>query len=154
MFTHSERRQFAYTPRQLFDLVADIEKYPEFIDGFVAARIRHRHGNVIAVDQVVRMAGLRAAFATRAVLDPPQRIVVTSHDFPFRSFEQRWSFTPNGEGGTAVQYDVRLEFRFGVGLVAGLVDQRRLAADTVSAFARRAEQIYGAGGGRRAMRET
>lgn len=154
MFTHSERRRFAYTPQQLFDLVADIEKYPDFIDGFVSARIRHRHGNVVAVDQVVRVAGWRAAFTTRAVFDPPRRIVVTSSDFPFRSFEQRWSFTPDGDGGTVVQYDVRIDFRFGVGLVAGLIDQRRLAADTVGAFERRARQIYGAGGGHQAKAET
>ncbi len=74
MFKHTERCHLPYTPRQMFDLVADVEKYPEFIDWFISARIRHRDGNVQYVDQVVRYAGLRVAIATRAVLDPPPHI--------------------------------------------------------------------------------
>ena len=144
MFKHSELRRFPYTPRQLFDLVADVEKYPEFIDEFISARIRRRGGDVLEVDQVVRLAGLRVAFATRAVLDPPRRITISTTDFPFRSFDQRWTFTPEA-GGTMVQYDVGLELRFGAlqGLMGMVVDERALAEATVDAFRRRARQIYG-----------
>ncbi len=145
MFKHIERRHFPYTPRQLFDLVADVEKYPEFIDWFVSARIRRRAGNVCHVDQVVRYGGLRVAFASRAVLDPPRRITVTSTDFPFRSFDQHWTFTPDGGTGTLVQYDVAFELRFGFlhGLMALVADQRQIASATIDMFQHRARQLYG-----------
>ena len=145
IFKHTERRYLPYTPRQMFDLVADVEKYPEFVDWFVSARIRRRDGNVEYVDQVVRHAGLRVAFATRAVLDSPHHITVTSTDFPFRSFDQHWRFTSNGEAGTLVQYDVAFEMRFGFlhGLIDLLADQRWIAERTVDMFRRRAWQIYG-----------
>jgi coenzyme Q-binding protein COQ10 len=147
MFKHSERRQLPYTPQQLFDLVADVEKYPQFIDWFVSAHIRHRRGNVLVVDQVVRFAGLRAAFATRAVLDPPRQITISTGDFPFRCFDQHWSFTPAGDSGTLVQYDVALELRFRHlhRLMGLLIDQPRFAEATVNAFQHRADQIYGHG---------
>ena len=146
MFKHTEQRHLPYTPLQLFDLVADVEKYPEFIDWFVWARIRHRHGNVLDVDQVVRLAGLRVAFATRTVLDPPRQITtVSTTDFPLRRFDQRWSFTPAGESGTLVQYDLTFELRFGFlhGLMRMVADQRQIAETIVNAFERRARQVYG-----------
>ena len=146
MFKHTEQRHLPYTALQLFDLVADVEKYPEFIDWFVWARIRHRHGNVLEVDQVVRLAGLHAAFATRTVLEPLRQITtVSTTDFPFRNFDQRWSFTPAGESATLVQYDLTFELRFGFlrGLMHMVVDQRQMAETIVNAFRRRARQIYG-----------
>jgi len=144
MFKHSELRRFPYTPQQLFDLVADVEKYPEFIDEFVSATIRRRSGDVLEVDQVVRLATLRIAFTTRAVLDPPRRITISTTDLPFRSFDQRWTFTPEA-GGTMVRYDLGLELRFGAlgGVMDIIVDERALAEATVDAFRRRARQIYG-----------
>jgi coenzyme Q-binding protein COQ10 len=145
MFKHSESRNLPFMPRQMFDLVADVEKYPQFIDWFVSARIRRRDGNVQYVQQVVRYSGLRLTFATRAVLDPPGRIAATSADFPFRSFEQQWRFTPHGETGTSVRYDVAFEMRFGFlhGLMDLLADQREIAQRTVDMFSRRARKIYG-----------
>ena len=105
-------------------------------------------------DQVVRLAGLRVAFATRTVLDPPRQITtVSTTDFPFRSFDQRWSFTPAGEFGTLVQYDLTFELRFGFlhGLMDMVADQRQIAETTVNAFGRRARQVYGSHGKRRSF---
>jgi len=145
MFRHTERRSLPYTPHQIFDLVADVEKYPKFIDWFVSARIRRRDGNVQYVDQVVRYSGLRVAFATRAVLEPPRHITVTSTDFPFRSFNQHWWFRPDGGSGTLVEYDVTFELRFGFlhGLMDMLADQRQIAERTIDMFTHRAQQLYG-----------
>lgn len=145
MFRHTERRHMPYSPRQIFDLVADVEKYPEFIDWFVSARVRRRNGNVQYVDQVVRYSGLRVAFSSRAVLDPPHHIIVTSSDFPFRSFDQHWWFRPDGASGTLVEYDVAFELRFGFlhGLMGLLADQRRIAERTIDMFKHRALKLYG-----------
>jgi coenzyme Q-binding protein COQ10 len=142
---HIERRHLPYTARQVFDLVADVEKYPDFIEWFVAARIRHRNGNVLEVHQVVRFAGLRRAFTTQAILDPPRRIVITTSDPPFRSFDQRWTFTPATDGGTTVEYETTVEMRSGFlqRLMRLVFDERQIAEATVNAFRRRADQIYG-----------
>lgn len=79
------------------------------------------------------------------MLDPPSHIAVTSADFPFRGFEQHWRFTPHGETGTLVQYDVAFEMRFGFlhGLIELSADQRQIAERTVDMIDHRARQIYG-----------
>ncbi len=148
MPTHVERRHLPYTVQQLFDLVADIEKYPEFIDEFEAARIRRREGNVLYVDQVVRFAMLRAELASIAVLDPPREIVVTATDPRFERFENRWRFSPAPEGGSIVEYSTSVDLRPGAlkHIMEVLFDERRMAESTILAFKRRARQIYGARG--------
>jgi len=145
MPSHSERRQLPYTARQLFDLVADVEKYPEFIEWFVAVRIRRREGQMLDVDQVVRFKGLRARFATRAVLDAPQRIEVTSQDPSFKRFDQLWTFSPAPEAGTVVEFVSTLELHSTVlqHVMQALFDDRQMAEATIDAFERRAQQVYG-----------
>ncbi len=101
---YSQRRHLRYAARQFFDLVADIEKYPEFLAWFVATRILHRDGNVLEVAQTMRFVGFRTQIVTRAMLDPLRQIAITSRDSRFKSFDQRWTFTPAPDGGTTVEY--------------------------------------------------
>ncbi|MGO8865569.1 MAG: type II toxin-antitoxin system RatA family toxin [Alphaproteobacteria bacterium] len=145
MPSHRERRQLPYCARRLFDLVADVEKYPEFIEWFVAVRIRRREGNVLEVDQVVRFKGLRARFVTRAVLDPPRRIEIACQEPPFKRFDQLWTFLPAPKGGTIVEYASTLELSSSLlqHAMQALFDERQVAVATVDALARRAQQIYG-----------
>ena len=144
---HIERRHLAYTAEQLFDLVADVERYPEFLQWFVAARIRHRDGHALDVDQTVRFAGFTAELATRAVLDRPRRIAIAASDPPppLRRLDQCWTFTPASDGRTTVQYEVSVELRSSLlqRLMRPLLDERQMAEATINAFTRRAEQIYG-----------
>lgn len=145
MPSHRERRHLPYTAPQLFGLVADVEKYPEFIEWFVAVRIRHRDGNTLDVDQVVRFKGLRARFLTRAILDPPRRIAITAEEPRFKRFDQLWTFAPAPQTGTIVDYASTLELRSSLlqHAMQALFDERQVAQATVDAFARRAAQIYG-----------
>ena len=145
MPSHRERRHLSYTAPQLFELVADVERYPEFIEWFVAVRVRRREGNILEVDQVVRFKGLRARFATRAVLDRPRRIEITSDEAPFKRFEQLWTFAPSPETGAIVEYASTLELRSSLAQHAmqAFFDERRVAEATIDAFARRAQLIYG-----------
>ncbi|MDE2166671.1 MAG: type II toxin-antitoxin system RatA family toxin [Alphaproteobacteria bacterium] len=146
MASYFESRRLAFTPRQLFDVVADIERYPEFLEWFVAVRIRRRDGNVLEVDQVVAFKGLRTQFATRAVFDPPRGIDVTSRDPQFKRFHQHWTFVPAGAGHTIVEYSSALEPRSRIVRHAMrlLFDQPHFARVMVDAFLRRAETLYGA----------
>jgi len=144
MPSHRERRELPYSQEQVFDLVADIVKYPEFIDWFVAVRILRRAGNVLDVEQIVRFKGIRSRFVTRAVLDRPMTIAIASTDPPFKRFEQRWSFAPAGRERTIVDYDSTLELRSPLleHAMRAFFDEPEIARITVDRFERRAHQLY------------
>jgi coenzyme Q-binding protein COQ10 len=145
MPSYGQRRHLCYAARQLFDLVADVEKYPEFLEWFVATRILRRNGNVLDVEQTMRFAGFRTRLVTRAVLDEPRAIAITTRDPRFKGFDQRWSFTPAPDGGTTVDYQSTVELRSRLlqHLVGAVFDERKIAEATVNAFERRARQICG-----------
>jgi coenzyme Q-binding protein COQ10 len=139
---YSEQRLLPYTPEQLFALVADVERYPEFLPWCVGARIRERQPRLIVADLIIGFALLRERFTSRVALDPPRRIDVTYTEGPFRYLSSRWLFTP-APGGCRVDFFVEFEFKSRVlellmeSLFGNAV--RRM----VSAFERRAEQLYG-----------
>src|ERR1043166_7802164 len=74
MPTHAEQRGLPYTPEQLFALVADIERYPEFLPWYVGARIRERQPNLIIADLIIGFRMFRERFTSRVALTPPRRI--------------------------------------------------------------------------------
>ena len=111
MSAHRVQRSLPYSPDRLFDLAADVERYPEFLPWWAAARIQKRDGNVYYTDQVVRFAMLRQRFASRTVLHRPERIHVSSTDGPVRKLSLTWSFDPLLENGCQVSLAVDLELR-------------------------------------------
>ena len=144
MSAYAERQHLPYAAPQLFDLVADVERYPEFMPWVFEARISHRRDHTIAVKMTVGVGPLQKRFSTIATLDRPHRIDITSCDSMFDRFEQRWTFEPGAEGGTNVEYRVDFQFRSRVLqtlMEALFVDQ---AIATMSAFRRRAHRLYGA----------
>ncbi len=76
MPTHAEKRFLPYTPEQMFDLVVDIERYPEFLPWCTGARIRSREGNVIHADLVIGYKMFRERFSSKVLLDRPRRVDV------------------------------------------------------------------------------
>ena len=143
MSAYAERQHLPYAAPQLFDLVANVERYPEFMPWVTEARIRRRKGHKIAVDMTVGLGPLRKRFSTIATLDRPCRIDITSTDSMFDRFEQRWTFEPAAEGGTNVEYRVVFEFRSQILqklMGASFSDQ---AIATMLAFKRRAHRLYG-----------
>jgi coenzyme Q-binding protein COQ10 len=142
MARHEVQVSLAYRPEQLFDLAADVESYPEFLPGYFATRITGREGNVYYSDQVVGFRTFRKHFHSKTVLQRPERIVVTSDDRLFRSFELTWRFEPLPGGGCRVSFLVELELRSR--LARDLF--RRTIANTVgsimSAFVARAHRLY------------
>ena len=143
---HRERRHLCYTPQQLFDLVADVERYPDFLPWLVAAHVRRRDGATVWVDMEVGTALFSKSFASRAVLEPPKRITISSHDPLFDRYEQVWMFEPAPDGGTVVELATDFELHSPVlrTLLGGQLDEAAKAM--VSAFSHRARQIYGADG--------
>jgi len=138
-----------YSAEQLFALAADVERYPEFLPGWVAARIRERKDDCYCTDQVLRFGVFRERFSTKTVLHRPHRIDVTSRARPFRSFELTWTFEPAPDRGCHVTLTTQIEFRARLAeRVFGRV-LTRLTEDIVAAFARRAHCLYAADRGRR-----
>jgi coenzyme Q-binding protein COQ10 len=145
MPTHAEKKVLPYTPEQLFDLVADVEKYPEFLPWAVAARIRSREGNVITADLVIGFKMFRERFTSKVVLDQPRRIDVSYTEGPFRYLNNHWVFESMPGGGTCIDFFVDFEFRSAIlqRLIGMLFNEavRRM----VHAFETRAKKLYGEG---------
>jgi len=144
MTTHAEKRASPYSPDQLFDLVADVERYPEFLPWCVGARIRRREGNVIHADLVIGFKMFRERFGSRVILDRANhKIDVSYAEGPFRYLDNHWIFHPDGKGGTIIEFDVDFEFRNIVlqKVIGALFNEavRRM----VAAFEGRARRLYG-----------
>ena len=143
MPTHAEQRVLPYTPQQLFALVADVERYPEFLPWCVAARIRERRPELIVADLVIGFRVFRERFTSRVGLDPPRRIDVEYAEGPFRYLTNHWIFEPMPGGATRLDFFVDFEFRSALlsKLIGVLFNEavRRM----VAAFEARARQLYG-----------
>jgi coenzyme Q-binding protein COQ10 len=144
MPTHAERRRLPYSPQQLFDLVADVERYPEFLPWCVGARVRERTSNVIVGDLLIGYRMVRERFTSRIVLDRPKRIDVSYSEGPFRYLTNHWEFEPEADGGCTIDFYVDFEFRSRMlqRIIEVLFNEavRRM----VGAFEARARHLYGA----------
>ncbi|ACI97573.1 MULTISPECIES: type II toxin-antitoxin system RatA family toxin [Rhodospirillales] len=141
---HTEQKVFPYSPDQLFALVSDVERYPEFLPWAVAARIRRRDGNVFWADLVIGFKMVRERYTSRVVLSPDKRrIDVEYAEGPFEHLENHWVFHPHPDG-CVVDFYVDFEFRNKVlqKIIGALFHEavRRM----VAAFETRAHQLYGA----------
>jgi coenzyme Q-binding protein COQ10 len=111
MPSHQERRLLPYTPQQLYALVADVERYPEFLPWAAACRIQRRQGALIWADLIIGFKMIRERFTSRIALDPEGlRIDVAYVDGPFKHLSNRWVFEPHPEG-CMVDFAVDFAFR-------------------------------------------
>ena len=110
MPTHAEERVLPYTPEQLFALVADIERYPEFLPWCVGARIKERQPDLIVADLIIGFRMFRERFTSRVSLDPTRRIDVAYAEGPFRYLNNHWIFTAV-PGGCQIAFFVDFEFK-------------------------------------------
>lgn len=143
MPAHSESRVLPYTAEQLYGLVADIERYPEFLPWCRAVRVRERDGSLLVADMVIGFRMLRESFTSRVTLDPGRAIDVGYLNGPFHHLHNRWRFSDRAEGGCLVEFDVAFEFRSALlrRVMGALFNEavRRL----VRAFEARARDLYG-----------
>jgi len=147
-FTTTRRVRHAAT--DMFDLVADVEHYPEFVPLCQAMHVRQRFETsegrrVVVADMTVAYKLIRETFTSRVTLDRPNlEILVEYLEGPFRRMNNRWTFRPADQGSCDVEFFIAYEFRsrtFGL-LMGSVFDAafRRFAA----AFERRADAVYGA----------
>ena len=140
---HSETRHLPYTPDQLFDLVADIARYDEFLPWVVAVRIRSSSETETVADLVVGFNAFKERFTSRVTKERPGRIVVDYIEGPLKYLKNEWRFDPAADGGTDVHFSVDFAFRSRIfEAIAGQMFDRALRR-MIGAFEQRAAALYG-----------
>ncbi len=148
MPTFSTQRQVTFTPKQMYDLVADVERYPEFLplcEG-LSLKSRRIEGNVevLVATMEVGYKAIRERFTTRVTLKPdemPRQILVEYLDGPFRHLENRWRFLPDKDG-CRIDFYLNYEFRSRMlAMLMGAVFDKAFRK-FATAFEDRAREIY------------
>ena len=145
---HHVTRILPYTPDQLFDLVGDVERYPEFVPWITridASRPRTERDGITSLDAQawVGFSFLRERFATRVRRDANQReITVELISGPFRKLWNMWLFSPD-EGGCKVVFDIDFEFKSKLLDIMLTANFERAVARLIACFQARAETLYG-----------
>ena len=157
MAIHRERRLLCYSPQQIFELVAQVERYPEFLPLWHSVRVSHKEQTdsehqVYVTDQVIKIGPLYKRFRTRTTLEAFRRIHIVSTDPLFRQFSIDWSFSSGKESPgkessgkeDSCQIDFTLNCEASSLLLRPVFDVALLntARSIVSAFEKRARRIY------------
>jgi coenzyme Q-binding protein COQ10 len=145
----SSKRRVSHNAGDMYDLVADVEKYPQFVPLCQSLRVRSRtpKGQVpetLVADMTVAYKLIRETFTSRVTLDRPALIILVEYlDGPFSRMENRWKFCELNEDACEVEFFIDYEFRSRIlaMLMGAMFDAafRRFAA----AFEKRADQVYG-----------
>jgi coenzyme Q-binding protein COQ10 len=145
----SNTRRVRHRASEMFDLVADVERYPQFVPLCQQLKVRSRKAGengteVLVADMTVAYKVFHETFTSRVTLDKPNLAIVVEYlDGPFRKLENRWIFRPIGENACEVEFFINYEFRSRTlaMLMGAMFDAtfRRFA----EAFEKRADQVYG-----------
>ena len=139
---HNETRQLPYTPEQMFDLVADVGRYGEFLPWVSAVRVRSNSDTQMVADLIVGFKGLRESFTSRVEKQRPGHIRVDYLEGPLKHLHNDWKFRPDGKGGCHVDFCVDFAFKNRVfEMLAGQVFDRALRK-MINAFEERAARLY------------
>ncbi|MET0280739.1 MAG: type II toxin-antitoxin system RatA family toxin [Steroidobacteraceae bacterium] len=134
----------AVTPERMFELINDVERYPEFVPGCAAASVLQRGEDQLRARLTVGSGMLSTSFVTRNRLLRPYSIQMDLDEGPLKSLHGRWTLTPvvgNGISGCRVEFDLSFEVQGGLtGLALGPLVER-MAASLVDAFVARARQL-------------
>ena len=138
-----EVRRLPYSVAQMFDLVADVARYGEFLPWVVATRVRSDSEEEMVADMLVGFRALREKFTSRVVKERPERIVVHYLDGPMRDLDNAWTFRSLEDGGCEIDFSVAFTFRNPLfEKMAGEYFDRAFRK-MVGAFEQRAELLYG-----------
>lgn len=141
------RRPVRHSPERMYNLVADVEKYPEFLplcEGLAVRSRKDRDGKTLLVaDMTVGYKAFRETFTTQVLLKPEENAIDVKYlDGPFKYLDNRWRFEPDENGGCSVYFFIDYEFKSRIlGAVMGSMFDRafRMFAE---AFEARADRIY------------
>ncbi len=141
---HAETRQLPYTPEQMFDLVADVPAYPQFLPWVSAIRVRANSESEMLADMIVGFKSLRETFTSRVVKERPGHVHVDYIEGPLKYLSNDWRFRDDGAGGVFIDFEVDFAFKNRVfEMIAGQMFQRALRK-MIGAFEERAATLYAA----------
>jgi coenzyme Q-binding protein COQ10 len=141
-------RHVHHPPEKMFALVADIEKYPEFLPMCTGLTVRSRKERdglaVLVADMSVGYKAIRETFTSQVVLKPDENVIDVRYlDGPFRYLQNKWQFEPAADGGADVHFFIEYEFKSRIlGAMMGAMFDRAFRMFS-SAFEKRADEIYG-----------
>jgi coenzyme Q-binding protein COQ10 len=142
---HAETRHLPYTPEQMFDLVADVKSYKDFLPWVSAIRVRSNSETEMVADMIVGFKGLRETFTSKVVKRRPEEVHVDYVDGPLKHLHNHWRFKPDGQGGVLIDFEVEFAFKNRLfEMIAGQVFDSALRK-MIGAFEARAAELYGAG---------
>lgn len=143
MPTHAERKTLPYTRAQLFELVADIDRYPAFLPWCLSSRIWKREGAVLYADLVIGYKFFRERFTSRVTLERPSHIRVEYLKGPLKYLSNQWQFIEEADGQCTIDFYVDFEFRNPVFQKVMGVFFNEAVKHMVRAFEERAKVLYG-----------
>jgi coenzyme Q-binding protein COQ10 len=111
MRSHTEERELPYPVERVFDLVADVERYPLFVPGWRSVRILGRDGDTARVEQCIAVGPFDWRFVSESVFQRPERIRITASDGPFRHLRIEWLFTPRDGPRSLTRLSMTYEMR-------------------------------------------
>lgn len=151
MPSHAETRHLPYTAKQMYELVADVDSYPQFLPWTAAARVRKiteqsKDVRVMEADLVISFKVFRERFGSRVTLhDAKQRIETEYLEGPFQHMRSNWTFSDRDDGGCDVGFDVNFAFRNKLLQSAAELFFLEAMRRVVRAFETRAAKLYGTG---------
>lgn len=142
---HKETRHLPYSPEQMFDMVADVESYAQFLPWVTAIRVRSNSETEMVADMIVGFKGLRESFTSRVHKLRPERVHVDYLDGPLKHLSNDWHFRPDGAGGVFVDFEVDFAFKNRLfEMMAGQMFDKALRK-MIGAFEARAAELYASG---------
>jgi len=140
---HFEKRVLPYTPEQMYALVADVARYPEFLPWCLEATVVRAEQDVLKAVLLVGHKSFHDTFTSIVKLDPPHGLSVTYGGGPLKSLSNVWTFEPAGQAGCEITFFVSFEFKsFLLGAMMDVFFESAFCR-MVSAFEQRAAQLYG-----------
>jgi len=135
-----------HSPHEMFELVSDVERYPEFLPWCASGQVLERTPDGMVASIGMAFSGVRKSFTTRNRHVPDRRIDLELVEGPFSHLHGHWAFLPVGDGSQrACRIEFALEYGFSSAVLATLVGPvfDRIANTLVDAFVKRADHVYG-----------
>ena len=142
MTVHSETKIINHKPEDLFDLVADVKRYPEFLPWCLAARIRTQRERELTADLIIGFQIFKEQFTSKVLIDRDRLKIDTSYaDGPFKYLQNHWKFKPHHDG---CEIDFYVDFEFKSRLLQTVMETLFTEAvrRMVKAFENRADELY------------
>lgn len=139
----SEQKMLPYTEQQMFDLVSDVGRYPEFLPWCIGARIYNRRTDRFDADVIIGFKMFREKFTSRVLLEEPKRVEVDYIAGPMKRLYNHWHFSASEQGGCHISFEVDFEFHNRV--LEQMIGKMLAEASErmIDAFESRAHELYG-----------